>query len=252
MELERFQRIAAGLVEAGRRFDARGWVLGTSGNLSAVVEREPLTLAITPSGAFKGDLTPDRILQIDATGAIVGDVDARPSAEALLHVEIVRARQAAAVFHTHSTWSTVLSHLYAADGGLLIEGYEMLKGLAGVKTHAHGEWLPIVENDQDMPRLAAVVAATLARHPDAHGFLLVRHGLYTWGAALEEARRHVEILEFLLQAVGQTLLVKNGVDLRSGDRAIGSSSIGDREIFERAIHVRSHMDRALDDRRSQD
>jgi methylthioribulose-1-phosphate dehydratase len=211
MKGERFERLAEALVEAGRRFDARGWVLGTSGNLSAVVERDPLTLAITPSGAFKGDLTPDRILQIDAKGAVVGD-DARPSAEALLHVEIVKAHQAAAVFHTHSVWGTVLSDLHASEGGLLIEGYEMLKGLAGVTTHAHGEWLPIIENDQDMPRLASVVAGTLARHPAAHGFLLVRHGLYTWGATIEEARRHVEILEFLLQAVGQTMACGRGVE----------------------------------------
>lgn len=209
---ERFERLAEALVEAGRRFDARGWVLGTCGNLSAVVERDPLTLAITPSGAFKGDLIPERILQIDAKGQVAGGVDARPSAEALLHVEIVRARQAAAVFHTHSVWSTVLSDLHASDGGLLIEGYEMLKGLAGVKTHAHREWLPIIANDQDMPRLAGVVAATLAQHPAAHGFLLVRHGLYTWGATIHEARRHIEIFEFLLQTVGQTMACGRAVE----------------------------------------
>ena len=65
-------------------------------------------------------------------------------------------------------------------GGLWIEGYEMLKGLEGVKSHTHREWLPIIENDQDMARLAGVVAAKLAEHPNIHGFLLRRHGLYTW------------------------------------------------------------------------
>ena len=35
--------------------------------------------------------------------------------------------------------------------GIALEGYEMLKGLSGVTTHAHREWLPIVDNDQDMP-----------------------------------------------------------------------------------------------------
>ncbi|MGH9311771.1 MAG: methylthioribulose 1-phosphate dehydratase [Vicinamibacterales bacterium] len=208
MKSERFEQIAAGLVEAGRRFDARGWVLGTSGNLSAVVEPEPLTLAMTPSGAFKGELSPERILQVDGRGLTIGDGAERPSAEALLHIEIVRTRHAGAVFHTHSVWSTVLSDVHAGDGGLLIEGYEMLKGLAGVRTHEHREWLPVVENDQDMPRLARVVADTLGQHPSAHGFLIVRHGLYTWGADLDEARRHVEILEFLLQTVGQAMALK--------------------------------------------
>ena len=33
-------------------------------------------------------------------------------------------------------------------------GYEMLKGLHGVTTHEHREWIPVLENDQDMSRLA--------------------------------------------------------------------------------------------------
>jgi methylthioribulose-1-phosphate dehydratase len=31
-----------------------------------------------------------------------------------------------------------------------------------------------------------------------------QHGLYTWGRDLNEARRHVEILEFLLEVTGRT------------------------------------------------
>ena len=38
---------------------------------------------------------------------------------------------------------------------------------------------------------------------NCHGFLIHRHGLYTWGASLPEAVRHVEILEFLLETVGR-------------------------------------------------
>ena len=196
------------LCRAGRRFDARGWVLGTSGNFSAVIEQEPLRLAITPSATWKGDLTPGDLLVIDDRAQIVGGAGGRrPSAEALLHVEIVRARGAGAVLHTHSVWSTLLSERHAAAGGLAIEGYEMLKGLEGVRTHEHREWLPIVENDQDIPRLARDVRATLDRHPDAHGFLIRGHGLYTWGGSLPEAVRHVEILEFLVETTWRKLEV---------------------------------------------
>jgi len=56
------QAIAHRLVEIGRRFDARGWVLGTSGNFSVVTSRDPFRMAITPSSASKGDSTPDQIL----------------------------------------------------------------------------------------------------------------------------------------------------------------------------------------------
>jgi methylthioribulose-1-phosphate dehydratase len=33
--------------------------------------------------------------------------------------------------------------------------------------------------------------------------LIRRHGLYTWGADLAAAKRHVEILEFLLEVMGR-------------------------------------------------
>jgi methylthioribulose-1-phosphate dehydratase len=192
--------VAAELIEAGRRFDARGWVLGTSGNFSAVVSGDPLRLAITRSGVHKGRLTAADILDLDQDGAVVAGAGA-PSAETRLHLEIIAARRAGAVMHTHSIWSTFLSDRHPR--GFAIEGYEMLKGLASVTTHEHQEWVPVIDNDQDMTRLPLQVRQTLAAHPACHGFLLRRHGLYTWGTTLAEAIRHVEILEFLLESVAR-------------------------------------------------
>jgi methylthioribulose-1-phosphate dehydratase len=179
-------------------------VLGTSGNFSAVVAREPLRLAITSTGLDKGGLTPAQFLEIDEAANVMRG-DSRPSAEALLHLAIVRGVNAGAVLHTHSVWSTVLSGTHARHGGIALEGYEMLKGLAGVQTHKHREWLPILENSQDMVELADRVSRTLEQAPGTHGFLLQEHGLYTWGESLAEAKRHVEILEFLME-----VLVRSG------------------------------------------
>jgi methylthioribulose-1-phosphate dehydratase len=200
----RLTEISYRLAEIGRRFDARGWVLGTSGNFSVVLNREPLRLAITSSGIAKGELTADGLLEIDQAGQLIETGTGRPSAEARLHVEIVRARGAGAVLHTHSMWSTLLSDRHIAGRGLAVEGYEMLKGLAGVATHEHREWIPILENDQDMVRLAGNVRAALVEHPAAHAFLLRRHGMYTWGDTLSQAVRHVEIVEFLLEAFARS------------------------------------------------
>ena len=201
--LEEAQRVTADRLAAlARAAHLRGWALGTSGNFSAVVSRAPLRLAITSSGVDKGALSPDQVLEIDEQGkTLSGPV--RPSAEASLHIAITRARGAGAVLHTHSIWSTILSDT-APAGGLAIEGYEMLKGLEGVATHEHREWLPIIDNTQDWAAAAPQVEALLAGHPKAHGFLIRRHGLYTWGASLAEAERHVEILEFLFETLGRT------------------------------------------------
>jgi methylthioribulose-1-phosphate dehydratase len=198
-----FHDIACDLVAISRSFYARGWALGTSGNFSAVVSREPLRLAITSSGADKGELAAEQIVEIGSGIDEADQLQGKPSAEALLHINVVLERGAGAVLHTHSVWSTIVSSIYFPAGGIMIEGFEMLKGLEGVKSHEHREWLPIIENSQDMPVLAQSVSRALKEHPDTHGFLLRRHGLYTWGANIAQAKRHVEILEFLLETVGR-------------------------------------------------
>lgn len=195
--------VAAPLVEAAARFWQRGWMLGTSGNLSAVTRRRPLSLAITPSGGDKGRLAAAEILSVDADGAPVGPASTRPSAETRLHLTVVDRTGAGAVFHTHSVWGTLVSE--HEGNGIWLEGYEMLKGLAGVTTHEHREWLPILENSQDMDDLAARMSDTLAERFGLHGLLVRRHGLYTWGRDIPEATRHAEILEFLLEVRGRKL-----------------------------------------------
>ena len=97
----------------------------------------------------------------------------------------------------------MLSELFAGDAGFAIHGFEMLKGLEGVSSHKHREWLPIIENSQNMPELANTVETVLRKNSGAHGFLLRGHGLYTWGKDLPQAKRHLEILEFLLEVTGR-------------------------------------------------
>jgi len=189
------------LAAIGRRFYDRGWVMGTSGNFSAVMQRQPTRLAITASSVHKGTLGPRQILEIDDRATVLWPRGARASAEALLHLEIVKSRGASAILHTHSLSSTRLSTLHLEAGGFAIEGFEMLKGLEGVTTHRHREWIPVVDNDQDMTRLSGVVGQVLTDHPHAHAFLIAGHGLYTWGRSLADAERHVEILEFLFEVV---------------------------------------------------
>jgi methylthioribulose-1-phosphate dehydratase len=194
--------LAAAVADLSRLAHARGWALGTSGNFSAVAGRDPLRLLITPSGADKGTVAAADLVVIDGQGARVAG-SARPSAESAVHLAVVEARGAGAVCHTHSVWSTLLSEVAAGDGGLAIEGYEMLKGLDGVDSHEHAEWLPVIDNTQDWAGASRTVTEMLRAHPRAHGFLIRRHGLYTWGAGIAHARRHLEVLEFLLEVVGR-------------------------------------------------
>lgn len=190
------------LCATARSCYARWWVPATSGNFSV---RWGSRIYITPTGLDKGTLTPPDLLEIDMDGAVLGG-NGRPSAETSLHTVIYRERvHARAILHVHTIWNTLLSGRFAPDGNVALRGYEILKGLSGVATHDHTERVPIIENTQEYSSLAEHLRDVLRSNPDAHGVLLSRHGLYTWGESVAEARRHLEALEFLFEVEGRRL-----------------------------------------------
>jgi methylthioribulose-1-phosphate dehydratase len=202
---------AEALCATARWCYSRGWVPATSGNFS-VRDRAAGRMLISPSGLDKGLMSTSDLLTTDMEGRVV-DSTKKPSAETALHVVIYRARpDAGAILHVHSIWNTLLSGRFSEAGHLPLKGYELLKGLSGVSTHEHEERLPILRNSQDYQELAAELADALRAFADAHGVLLSRHGLYTWGKSVAEARRHLEALEFLFEVQGRRLISERSHD----------------------------------------
>ncbi|NJM53532.1 MAG: methylthioribulose 1-phosphate dehydratase, partial [Blastocatellia bacterium] len=188
-----FEETAKTLADCGRGFYQRGWVLGTSGNFSAKIDENPLCVCLTASGNDKGNLDETHFLEVDENAKVINGIG-KPSAETLIHLAIYNfLPETKSILHTHSVWGTILSDVNFEKGYIEIEGYEMLKGLAGVKTHEHTEKVPIIENSQDYVALSHVIENVLRENPDCHGVYLRRHGLYTWGESVAEAKRHIEI-----------------------------------------------------------
>lgn len=204
-ELLPYQESVGELRKTGHQFWSRGWSLGTSSNYSAVVERNPLTLLVTASGKDKGHLGPNDFVLCDEQGKPTVGYQPKSSAETLLHCLAAR-RGAGAILHTHSVWCTLLSEHFFALGGIRIADFEMLKGLDGITTHQTSVWIPIFDNTQDIPSLVTKVEKYFEENPNVPcwGYLIRRHGMYTWGKDVPEARRHIEILEFLLECLGRT------------------------------------------------
>lgn len=202
-----YEESIQGLQSVGNHFWTRGWSLGTSSNYSVVVERDPTKLLITASGKDKGHLGKADFVLVDDQGVPTQPNQQKSSAETLLHCLAARQMNAGSVLHTHSIWGTLLSQHFFALGGIRLHGFEMLKGLDGITTHEADCWLPIFDNTQDIPKLAAQVEAYRNANPDRKmwGYLIRQHGLYTWGKDLAEASRHIEVIEFLLECVGRTL-----------------------------------------------
>lgn len=186
----------AALVAACRWIGEKGWCPATGGNMSVRLdERQCL---ITESGKDKGSLSAEDFLLVDiATNHVPSG--RTPSAETGLHTLLYRSLPAVgAVLHTHSVNATVLSRVEKSDA-LVLEGYEMQKSLSGQRTHLDRVAIPIFDNDQDIPALAHRVATRHEATALCYGFLVRGHGLYCWGNDVNEARRHLEGLEFLFQ-----------------------------------------------------
>src|ERR1700683_2678020 len=167
-----FKAATESLCARARWAYSRGWVPATSGNFSI---RESGRILITASGLDKGALTADGLIEVGLEGNVLAGTG-KPSAETGLHLVLYRDRPAAgAILHVHTIWNTLLSAHYEATGYVPIEGYELLKGLAGVTTHAHLEQVPILENSQDYADLSDKLTKALENYPQAHGVLLSRH-----------------------------------------------------------------------------
>ena len=192
----RFAACAQAIAAAGRKLGAQGLTPATSSNFS--MRLDPGHVAVTISGGDKGLLTPADIMVVDMDGNAVG-TSARPSAETLLHTHVYRRfADVNAVLHTHSRAQTVASRLYAPAGVMRIEGYELLKAIAGHNTHATHIDIPVFANTQHMPELVERIEAWIQADKPLYGYLIDGHGIYAWGRDMAEAERHIEAFEFLI------------------------------------------------------
>jgi methylthioribulose-1-phosphate dehydratase len=196
-----FKRYADQVAETARWAARKGWAPATSTNYSIRLPNEaaPAVCAITMSGIDKEGLDADSVLAVDGEGRPMNGSQLRPSAETLLHLMLYRRRNIGAVLHTHSVAGALLSRLAEAAGYVSFSGWELLKGLEGIDRHDCDVRLPIFQNSQDMARLAAHIEPRLPDAGACYGFLLAGHGLYAWGKTLTDAKRHLEVFEYLLQ-----------------------------------------------------
>lgn len=194
--------LRADLIAAGQFFHQRGWVPATSSNFSARLGAQEIL--VTRSGQHKGRLDENGFLRADLQGMSLEE-GKRPSAETGLHALMYqRDAEIGCVLHTHSVNATVLSMRLDA---VTLEGYELQKAFPGIQAHEGQVVIPVFANSQDIPALAAEVAAYLDAHPETVAYLIRGHGVYTWGATVANTLRHIEALEFLFECVYRQLLL---------------------------------------------
>jgi methylthioribulose-1-phosphate dehydratase len=196
-----FKIVAEQLVQTAQWASRMGWAPATSSNYSVRLpdDASPAYCAITSSGIDKSAIEVEHILAVNQHGTPIDADGLKPSAETPLHLLLYRTMGAGAVFHTHSLPAALLSQLAREEGQVLLSGWELLKGLSGVDTHEIEISLPVFPNSQDMQALSTRVEQALSKKRSCYGFLLAGHGLYAWGKDVPEAKRHLEVFEYLLQ-----------------------------------------------------
>ncbi len=203
------QRLVDALIATAAEFYRRGWMWGTSGNLSVKLPGEPAAIVITGSGASKGQLTRSDLAVLPAEVRPryqwLGQAARKPSAETCIHQAMYEELpQVGAVLHVHTVATTVVALPRPPEGYLLIEGLEMLKGWdipwQGGRLAAE---LPVLANQERMEDIAREVRGLLRRGLETPAFLVAGHGVTAWGKDLEQARNRLEISEFLCQALVQ-------------------------------------------------
>lgn len=182
-----------------RWMNAQGWSPGTSTNYSFLHPELDNLVVVSKSGIDKSNFCSDDFMHVDMDGQPTNIYSAfKPSAETLIHTTIYQLfPDTRFILHTHSKAATLLSHFEKEVGFVEFEGYEVLKGLPNINTHEAQVSIPIFANDQDMKRFCVEL---MVQKEDLKykAFLIEKHGLYVWGDSLEEAKRHLEIYEFLL------------------------------------------------------
>ena len=205
-----FKILAEQLVQTARWASRMGWAPATSSNYSVRLpdDAAPAYCAITSSGIDKDAIEVEHVLAVDQQGRAMDGNGLTPSAETPLHLLLYRRMGAGAVLHTHSLPAALLSQLARDERRILLSGWELLKGLNGIDTHEAEVSLPIFPNSQDMQALSLRVEQSLSTEQFYYGFLLAGHGLYVWGKDLPEAKRHLEVFEYLLQC--QREVIRHG------------------------------------------
>ena len=172
------------LVELAASLFARGFSVGSAGNISARLSDGYL---ITPTNSSLGRLDPARLSRLDADFQHIGGD--KPSKEVFMHRAFYRARAAAAgaVVHLHSTQATAVACLPDVDRE------NPIPPLTPYFVMRVGGRLPVVRYFR--PGDPAMEPAILSEAGNARAVLLANHGPVISGATLTDAVYAAEELE---------------------------------------------------------
>ena len=173
--------------ETAHRLAEERYLVGTGGNVSALVEGEKL-IAITPSSMDYLAMTEDDICVVDFDKQLQ-EGERRPSLETGMHLEVYQRRpDVSVVIHTHQVYPSMFA--------LIGEGIPALFDEQVANMGEKVELVPYgLSGSEDL--LKNIGAAV---QNQCNAFILQNHGALLLGMTLERAVTNVKLLDKIAQA----------------------------------------------------
>lgn len=204
IELNAYDQMGAqALAKLVRDLNSTGHNPATSGNYSLRMSELKEYALVSESGIDKNLFHENNLLPVNIqTTQIHPDyisTGRKSSDETDIHLCIFRATKAQCVLHSHLLESLLFANLYPGQDFITISGMELLKGLKGIKTHETQVQIACFENTQDITTLATKIESVLTQNPQTYAVMLRHHGIYVWGDTVKDAKRHLEVFEYLFK-----------------------------------------------------
>ena len=181
------------ICHAARQIAQAGYVAANDGNLSARCPDGHIL--VTPTGVYKGDVTPDLLLEMTLEGEVVSHGGLGPSSETPMHLEVYRRREdLGGIVHTHSPYALCLAS----------RGEDLTKPITADMVLLLGEIPCLPYLTLGSQTLADEVAGAAEK---AGGVLLAHHGACTWGKDILQALEQYCRQLYLQLQLGGTLPV---------------------------------------------
>jgi methylthioribulose-1-phosphate dehydratase len=186
-----------------RVMNAHGHNPATSGNYSLRSRTDGEIALVSETGIDKSKFSENNFLpiyyhtrQMHPSYVSTGR---KSSDETDIHLSLYQITNANCVLHSHILDSLLFADLFQGLPYATISGLELLKGFHGVNTHETVINIPCFENTQDILALSENIKPAILEEENNYGLLLRGHGLYVWGHSVEEAKRHLEVFEYVFK-----------------------------------------------------
>lgn len=204
IELNSYDQMGAqALAKLVRDLNSTGHNPATSGNYSLRMSDQKEYALVSESGIDKNLFHENNFIPVNIqTTKLHPDYISsgrKSSDETDIHLCLFRATNAQCVLHSHLLEALLFADLYPNQDFIELSGMELLKGLKGIKTHETTVKIACFENTQDITHLSGVIENVLKNNPQTYAVMLRHHGIYIWGETVKDAKRHLEVFEYLFK-----------------------------------------------------